>query len=358
MLNKRTLIVTLVIAIGLCTVGYGGYLLSQYLFYTQTPQEISTVIPSATLPSPEVAKGTHPLTGLPFPSNASPLIRPFAVVIDNAPEARPQYGLSKADLVYETLTEGGVTRLLALYSSQQPLQIGPIRSARPYLIRQAQDWDAAFIHSGGSKLALDILKNGMQGIINLDEFSNGNAFVRTSQTPPHNLFTSSLALETLVRQKEVSLEFTTLPSWAFSADVPDGPTTTSLTIPYNLPSMVVAYRYNETTNAFDRSMGGMPHRDAATNVQLSPANVILEFRDLVDIPDPKILGLIDFSYAGAGDALIFTKGRRINARWTRSSNGPTVYATVTGRTVLLTPGQTFIEVIPTTLREEALKTLQ
>ncbi|MFA4872942.1 MAG: DUF3048 domain-containing protein [Patescibacteria group bacterium] len=357
MLQKRTIIITIIIAFGSCLVGFAGYYLSTYFFYNTLEQNISTITHELTPPLPEVSPGTHPLTGLPYPAT-TPIRKPFAVVIDNTPEARPQYGLSAADIVYETLTEGGVTRLLALFSSQQPLRIGPIRSARPYFIRQAQDWDAVFAHSGGSTHALEMLKTGVPRINNLDEFSNGNAFVRTSQTPPHNLFASYVALETLAENKALPLDLTALPSWAYTTNTPEGPTTTSFTIPYNLASMKVSYQYDESLQTYTRVLGGQPHRDAETNKPLSPANIILEFREMADIPDPQKLGLIDFAYAGAGDAMVFTKGKRINGRWTRSSDGPTVYATITGRTIALKPGQTFIDVLPATMREEILSTIQ
>src|SRR3989338_7221374 len=342
MLQKHTILITIIITFGSCLVGFAGYYLSTYLFYYNAAQQnISTLTHNAAPTPPKAAPGAHPLTGLPYLS-ATPARRPFAIVIDNTPEARPQYGLSKADVVYESLTEGGVTRLLALFSSEKPLRIGPIRSARPYLVRQAQDWDAFLVHSGGSTRALDMLNTEIPHVYNLDEFSNGNAFVRTSQTPPHNLFTSYIALETLAENKAMPLTLTALPSWAYATTTPEGSTTTSFAIPYNLASMNVAYQYDEASQTYTRMLGGQPHRDAETNKPLSPANVILEFRDMADIPDPQKLGLIDYSYAGAGDAIIFTKGKKINARWTRSSQGPTVYATATGRTVQLKPGQTFI----------------
>src|SRR3990167_7664707 len=185
------------------------------------------------------------------PSSYRPPL-PFAIVIDNTPEARPQYGLSKADVVYESLTEGGVTRLLALFSSEKPLRIGPIRSARPYLVRQAQDWDAFLVHSGGSTRALDMLNTEIPHVYNLDEFSNGNAFVRTSQTPPHNLFTSYIALETLAENKAMPLTLTALPSWAYATTTPEGSTTTSFAIPYNLASMKVVYQYDEASQTYTR----------------------------------------------------------------------------------------------------------
>ncbi len=357
MQQKRTILITIIIAFGSCLAGFAGYYLSTHFFYNTLPQNISTLTHDASPPLPNIVPGTHPLTGLPYPSLAT-FNKPFAIVIDNAPEARPQYGLSKADIVYESLTEGGVTRLLAIYSSQQPVRIGPIRSARPYLVRQAQDWDAIFVHSGGSTHALNLLGNGVPHVYNLDEFSNGSAFVRTSLAPPHNLFASYVALQTIAEKKALPLTLTALPSWAYATTTPEGPTTTSLMIPYNLASMKVAYQYDEASQSYVRVLGGQTHRDAETNRPLTPANVILEFREMLDISDPKKLGLIDFSYAGAGDAMIFTKGKKINARWTRSSQGPTVYATATGRTIALKPGQTFIEVLPATMREEIPSTMQ
>jgi hypothetical protein len=95
----------------------------------------------------------------------------LAVVVENEVSSRPQQkGLSKAQVVYEMLAEGGITRYLALYSRELPGQIGPLRSARPYLVELTAQFQAVFLHAGGSDDALkEINRNdqvlGLNGLV-------------------------------------------------------------------------------------------------------------------------------------------------------------------------------------------------
>jgi len=355
---------------------------------TQQTPPLPPILTIATT-TPDVAIPVHPLTSLPW-DGAPTSTRPIAVVIDNAPEARPQWGLHAADIVYNTPVEGGITRLVAIFSSQTASKIGPVRSARPYFIRQAQDWGALFVHSGGSAEATKMLeKRGVDGVADMNEFSLGPYFWRTSSPGPHNLFTSSSLLLQAASRRTYSLELVIKPIWNFGTStipINDGSPpqqfsegkaselldrdrrklsgageavsrVSEVTIPYSMKSMAVTYRFNPETLTYDRFHNGAPHRDTATGKPLSPTNVILEFKPLTDIADPNNYGLINFSYEGKGEFLAITQGEIQEGTWSRSKDGPTVYATKTGEPLNLSPGQTFIEVIPATLRDQVLNTI-
>jgi len=328
---------------------------SLYLFYhpqASLPTERQTE--PAPEPPPVVDPSLHPLTGLPLPENAS-TTRPFAVMIDNAPEARPQYGLSKADIVYHVLVEGGVTRFMAVFSSQAAERIGPVRSARPYFIRHAQDWDAIYVHSGGSATALKVLQQNPTRISGLNEFANGPFFWRSSAPAPHDLFTTSALLKNAAEKRALSLVLSTLPSWGFSTGSdPDASSAMSASIPFSLPRMSVTYHYNSITNSYDRTQGTSAQYDNLDGKRISPANVLLVFKRSAAIADPQKLGLIDFTDNGAGELVLCTNGKKIDGRWSRSADGPTVYSDANGRTLLLSPGQTFIEILPTEFKESII----
>ena len=103
--------------------------------------------------------------------------RPIAVVIENHTQARPQSGLSNADIIYETLAEGGITRFLALYQTQDAKEIGPIRSARPYFNTIANQWGAVYAHVGGSEIALSELNAGVhKKLTDLNQYFFGDYF--------------------------------------------------------------------------------------------------------------------------------------------------------------------------------------
>jgi len=114
----------------------------------------------------------------------------FAVQVENMVDARPLSGISKANLVYEAISEAGITRLLALYVKDNSVsEIGPVRSARPYYIDWASEYGALYAHSGGSPEALRVVSD--YDVLDLNEFSNGKYFWRSkSRYAPHNLYTS------------------------------------------------------------------------------------------------------------------------------------------------------------------------
>ncbi len=118
-----------------------------------------TTAPATTEPAPPGMM--NPLTGLYGMNEEAQGKRPVAVVINNAPDARPQWGLCSPDIVVESLAEGGITRMLWLYADAAtiPKKIGSIRSARHDFVEIAEGLDAVFVHWGGSGYAYDALKS-------------------------------------------------------------------------------------------------------------------------------------------------------------------------------------------------------
>lgn len=175
-----------------------------------TPQPEN--VPKETVQQPAY---TAPLTGLEV--KQPDISRPIAVMINNAPAARPQSGLSQADMVYEVLAEGGITRLVAVYQSYHgDVTIGPVRSIRPYLIGIGDSLHALLVHAGGSTDAYAILQGG--GREHLDEITNASApFWRdSSRKAPHNLYTNEAKLREAAAKKGYE-ETVTIPAFPFLA---------------------------------------------------------------------------------------------------------------------------------------------
>src|SRR6056297_2189509 len=123
-----------------------------------------------------------------LPIDEKVLHRAVMVSIENTPKARPQSGICQAPIVYEFLVEGGITRFLALFWSDIPEKIGPIRSVRPYMIEIAQEYDALLLHAGASPDGFEMLDK--IDYTNLDQIYNGKYYWRSQQRPtPHNLYT-------------------------------------------------------------------------------------------------------------------------------------------------------------------------
>ena len=154
----------------------------------------------------------------------------WAIMIDNQIDARPPAGLSRASMVIAAEAEGGINRFLAVYAPTLALEeIGPIRSARPYFIDCAHEFDALYVHVGGSPEALVKLKK--ENIFHLNEFYNDDSFWRSAKfNAPHNVFTSSQNLNAYYQEN--SNPEPTYFSWRFKDDllVADRPASSHITI--------------------------------------------------------------------------------------------------------------------------------
>ncbi|MFW6238009.1 MAG: DUF3048 domain-containing protein, partial [Halanaerobiales bacterium] len=138
---------------------------------------------------------SHPFTGQAIEEEN--FSRAVLAVIDNLEKVRPQDGLTEAHVVYEVMVEGGITRLLALYWDDLPERIGPIRSARPYMIDIAREYNALMLHAGGSPEGLALLQE--EDIESLDQMKRGSFYWRSSQrSSPHNLYTGASRLEDFI----------------------------------------------------------------------------------------------------------------------------------------------------------------
>ena len=132
---------------------------------------------------------------------------PFMVIVENSTAARPQSGLSSADIIYETSAEGGIPRFIALFQQNQPDVIGPVRSVRPYFIDIAEDYNIPFAHCGGSEEALNEIQT-TSSLMSINEISNSNYFWRSSdRVAPHNLYTSSTNLLKYISDNSLNTDF-------------------------------------------------------------------------------------------------------------------------------------------------------
>ena len=122
-------------------------------------------------------------------------------IIENSLDARPQSGLNSADIVYETMAEGGIPRFIALFQKENANKIGPIRSARSYFLDISKEYNLPFAHCGGSEEAL--LKINGEKLMSMNEMTNSSTYWRDSiRKAPHNLYTSSTKLRELIKIKK------------------------------------------------------------------------------------------------------------------------------------------------------------
>lgn len=315
----------------------------------QTPVET----PVDTPPVKETAAFTAPLTGMPLEEASNR--RPLSVMINNAPAARPQSGLSQADIVYEVLAEGGITRLIGIFQSQTNIEkIGPIRSIRPYLINIGESYGGVLVHAGGSPEAYSIIKK--QGKHDLDEIGNAGAYFwrEKDRKAPHNLYSNDEKLREGADKHNFSDEVK-IPEYTFLKEeaaeagsnsetsfVPAGEDAAKVDIKFLLENYRVGYTYDEQSKLYQRSINGEPHIDLNNNAVLTAANVIVLGANHKVLDD---VGRLAVDVDSGGEAMLFQQGKVIKGQWVRS-DGDVIRFVKDGKEVPLVPGTTYFNIVP------------
>ncbi len=306
--------------------------------------------PPSVAPSPAPVLVPAPLTGrMVAPTLAAR--HPIAVMVDDQAEARPQSGFNAASVVWQAPAEGGIPRYMLIFGEGDPPSVGPVRSSRLYFITWAAEWRALYVHVGGSPQAMATLATSGSGqlVYDADEFRWGGTYLWriTERLPPHNVYTDGKHLQALASRVGATTP-AAAPAWTFAPTAPlaDRPADASLSITY--PANQIDYRYDRESNTYLRFVGGQPQVDAGDGRQVAPANVVVMtvvFGPLNDgNPSKKRL---EAQVVGEGPAWIATNGVTIRGTWRKAStDAPTRFYRNDGKEVVLTVGQTFIQVVP------------
>jgi len=316
-----------------------------------------TPTPTPTTPAPPTPEPTPPmvtsaLTGLLVGPEAA-IRHPIAVMVDDHAAARPQAGFNSAAIVWQAPAEGGVPRYMLVFQDQIPASVGPIRSSREYYIEWAAEWNAMYVHFGGSPQALATLlsKGGGQWVWNADGFRWSPKYMWriTERYAPHNVYTDGEHLRALADRLGAADE-PLEPVWTFApAAAPDErPLGGSITVVY--PYETINYKYDTATNRYVRyiNKSKTPQVDADDGSIVAPTNVVIlrmYFGPLNDGHPNKFR--LEASNVGKGEAWISTNGVTVKGTWRKASaTAPTLLFGPDGEPFALTPGQTFIQVLP------------
>lgn len=286
-----------------------------------------------------------PLTGLDAPSEAATLVRVVSIKIENSPETRPQTNLQLADVVYESITEGGITRFNAIFHSQNPDKIGPVRSARLSDLYIVPQYHALFVFSGASSTVN--ARVNKSGIENLSEDAGITyPFFRSNERPrPHNLY---LILDKVREEAKRRKMTTTEDVKGFSFErkaIEATPTITQVSIPFS-PANKVSWAYDPATKTYLRTNGGKIHRDAATGKQLSARNVVVLWaKHNVAGHDKFGSTTYEIVLKGKGKVSIFSNGQRYDGNWETNGTAPPSFKATDGTVLKLAPGNTWIQVV-------------
>lgn len=292
-------------------------------------------------PEPE----TCPLSGV-EPDKKSRITRPaIAVKIENSSVAYPLKGLESAEIVYEELVEGGITRFLAMYHCTDAELAGPIRSARVVdpAIMTPTTYILAF--SGANQHVFSRLDEA--GIVQIEENAAGDAMqrVETGASFEHTLFADTALVRKLGREQYNE----TPPEGVYMfGDLPEGKSrkATEITINFS-PASVISYKYD--TGKYYRYQAGEPFR-SDTGDQIAVDNVLLELH-AVNLTGPKdVAGASGTEIAdvtGSGAAVLFRDGRMLRGRWVREAiEDPVRFTTRDGDELVLKAGTTWIHLVP------------
>lgn len=278
-------------------------------------------------------------------NNKTPLKRPIAFMINNIPEAWPQSGIYAADYVYEMLVEGGLTRLMAVYTTNTEVsKIGPVRSARHNFLDLSMEYDAIYAHFGGSPKAFTDIAAlkipSLNGIV-LD----GKMYWRDkNRKAPHNAYTS--ITKTLEYAKNYGYDKdVTINHFTYNKidKAPDGNPALNIEIPYSYSHMS-SYTYDTQTGLYKRFMRGNPHIDDLTKSQLCAKNIIIQFAKNTVMDDENRQ---DIFLVGTGRGYFISGGKYINIKWEKKSrSGKTMFYDENGKELSLNNGQTWIQIVP------------
>jgi hypothetical protein len=323
-----------------------------------------------------------PLTGQAF-TKAERAIwekrRPLGVMIENHLESRPQSGLSKADIVYELVAEGGITRFLAIYYCQaayEDVLLGPVRSARTYFLDLVSEYGdyPLYTHVGGANnfdgsgqthlKARALEQIGDYGWRLYNDLSGMSlsfpTFWRDYERLPgvateHTMYSSTdrlwevAAKRNLTQTNEEGLRWDEdFVSWQFKKEAEEKDQGDVLKIEFNFwdyPDYAVSWEYNQEQKSYLRQNGGQPHKDLNNDQQLKAKTVIVQFMKETGPVDT--LKHLLYQTTGVGQALVFQNGEVISANWQKKArSNRTYFKDKQGKEIEFNPGPIWVEILP------------
>src|SRR5215475_1460391 len=293
-----------------------------------------TVRQVAATPSPShSAQLRSPFTGEPVPS----LNRVLAVKIDNTALGRPWTGLTRADIVYVLPVEGGLSRLMAIFSSHYPPVVGAVRSAREEdlpLLRQFGR--PGFCYSGATPKLLPHIHRTAR-IVDLYAGTTRGYYRDPSRVAPYNLYAHTRQLLAQARGASKARDI----GFRFGPPPPGGKATSSESVSY--PAAAFRFTWSAAKHRWLVSIDGAVAR-TTDGGRLSPATVVIQYTTV------RTSRFLEYGkpppYAestGSGTALVLRDGKAWTTRWSRpSANGGTTFTTASGQRMTFAQGQVWV----------------
>ena len=300
---------------------------------------------------PELAEISSPINGIFYTGKESEKWEnrlPLAVIVENHLDARPQSGLNKAEVVYEALAEGGITRFLVIFLTKDT-RIGPVRSNRPYFLNWVSEYKAGYAHVGGSPESQFKVKQ--YKIKDLDQFFLGfPTYERiSSRSAPHNVYTTTSRLRSAASLRGYKGPVN-IDSWAFDdleALKSKRPKKFTLNLGFlGTFGFNIRWVYDYESNSYKRVNGGSKHIDAEDKQQLNAKTIVVQHVEIS--PDSSGHGRIKIKTIGSGKVQVFKNGKVITGTWKKKSRTDrTKFVDKNGKVITLNRGLIWIELVPT-----------
>lgn len=300
--------------------------------------------------------------------------RPMGVMIENHTEARPQSGISNADIVYEAVAEGGITRFLNIFYCDDAKIIGPVRSARIYFLKILQEYgeNPLYVHVGGANTPGPADALGEINDLGWDGYNDMNQFAvpfpyyyrdyerLPNRATEHTMYASTIKLWEYAQKMRKLTDVddkgkkwdTGFVKWKFKDDAPAADRGTVNKINLNFWSQFqgdygVNWTYNKDTNSYSRENGGKPHIDKNTNKTIESKNIFVVFAKESPANDGYSGGHLLYGVTGSGEALFFQDGKAIKGTWKKKDAETRMkFYDATGKELSIVRGQVFIEIQP------------
>lgn len=330
---------------------------------SESPSPTVSETPTPTPSQPEEPEPTptgpvNPLTGEAMDEGQTKA-RPVAVMLNNITAALPQQGNGGADIIYEVIAEGGITRMLGVFQSLDGVGIiGSVRSSRPYFVELAMGLDAVYVHAGGSEDAYACMSSwatdhmdGVRGV-----YSGNGLFWRSrdriagkSYASEHSLVTSGESVQKYLAGSGFRLEHNE--GWTSPLDFvedgapADGSAANSVLVSH-YGNKATLFRYDSASKRYKVEEYGGAYIDGNTGEQIAVTNVLVVRAKMADMQDGYGHVAVTLSQ---GDGWFACGGKVIPITWKKGSySDPLTYFTQDGKPLSLGVGKTYVNVIPST----------
>lgn len=323
-----------------------------------TAAETTTEPVSIPLTSPNYNR----LTGLEDISPEYQSSRPLAIAISNSKKARPQWGISSADICIEAMVEGGETRLVGIFSDWSKIpKIGPVRSARHDFLELCSGLGGIYVHAGGSPQALENIKSYNLDTVNALRY-DGSYFLRDSVRRKNQGLEFSMYTDSELLQKAIqSLNFDTTIDAQYqepfifadpgSLSEPSDGECKELNIAFSGASNFKhTFSYDDETGVYLKKQGNSKMLDANNDEQVSYTNVLVIYSVITQLNTTA--GHIDMDLS-SGHGIYVANGKYQEIKWEKGeSESPLRFYDANGNGLTLNPGKTYIGVVPSNREDD------